>query len=217
MLIVKIYFFQSWCRETFRVIAGCLGICALTLSYAAFGGFMFMTVENSVTTKVLSTDSSSAVSYYTNDQGGRRGFIVSVEPAAAKVSSTNFEARAVFASQNSSLLDLKTSNKEIDKARLATVKKLWEITEQMNILYPENWTRIAAQELATFQETMVNVLVKEWQKTVKTQQGIQRAEYKPSIPSRESSKSIETIKKDTKNIKNTQKHNIDRKVKDGMR
>ena len=92
----------------------------------------------------------------------------------------------------------------VEKARSETVAKLWRVTEQMNILYPENWTRIAAQELATFQETMVNVLVKEWQKTVKTRQGIQRAEYKPSIPSREPSKSIETIKKDTTNVKNTQ-------------
>ena len=121
---------------------------------------MFMTVENSV---VLSKSPDSSVSYYGGNQGGRRGFIVSVEPAAAVEASTNFATAAVFSSKNSSILDLERSNKEIDKARLATVKKLWDITEQMNILYPENWTRIAAQELATFQETMVNVLVKEWQ------------------------------------------------------
>ena len=113
----------------------------MTLGYAAFGGFMFMAVENSV---VLNNPSQS-VTYYTDNQSPR-GFVVSVEPAAA-VSSTNFATAAVFSSKNSSILDLKTSNKEIDKARFATVKKLWEITEQMNILYPENWTRIAAQEL----------------------------------------------------------------------
>ena len=118
-----------------------------------------MTVENSV---ALNTPSSS-VTYYTANQNGR-GFVLSVEPAAA-VSSTNFATAAVFSSKNSSILDLKTTNKEIDKARLATVKKLWDITEQMNILYPENWTRIAAQELAKFQEQMVSVLVKEWSKT----------------------------------------------------
>ena len=133
----------------------------MTLSYAAFGGFMFMAVENSV---VLNNPSS--VSYYDGNQAGRRGFIVSVEPAAA-VSSTNFATAAIFSSKNSSVLDLERSNKVIDKARLATVKKLWDITEQMNILYPENWTRIAAQELAKFQETMVHVLVKEWQKAAK--------------------------------------------------
>lgn len=195
------------------MIAGCLGICALTLSYAAFGGFMFMTVENSVTTKVLHkypSASDSAVSYYTDDQGGRR-FIVSVEPAV--------EARAVFSSKNSSLLDLKTSNKEIDKARLATVKKLWEITEQMNILYPENWTRIAAQELATFQETMVKVLVKEWQKTVKIEQKVSRQKLNPksSVLSRESSNSIEGVKADVKTIKDNENDKSGGKTKEDMR
>ena len=119
---------------------------------------MFMTVENSV----VLDDPSSSVSYYTDNQS-RRGFIVSVEPAAA-VSSTNFATAAVFSAKNSTIFDLKESNKEIDKARLATVKKLWEITERMNILYPENWTRIAAQELALFQKQMVDVMVNEWKK-----------------------------------------------------
>ena len=103
-----------------------------------------MAVENSV---VLNNPSS--VTYYTDTQSGRE-FVVSVEPAEA------------VTSKNSSIIELKTSTKEIDKARLATVKKLWQITEQMNILYPENWTRIAAEELASFQAKMVKLLAKEW-------------------------------------------------------
>ena len=177
-----------------------------------------MTVENSV---VLNNPSS--VSYYANhdgNQGGRRGFIVSVEPAAA---STNFATAAVFSSKNSSVLDLERSNKEIDKARLATVKKLWDITEQMNILYPENWTRIAAQELATFQETMVNVLVKEWQKAadISNQQrtrGYNRNHNKKSLASPTDlspSRSSVTVRSKMKNVINKetvhQSNNNDKK------
>jgi hypothetical protein len=32
-----------------------------------------------------------------------------------------------------------------------TVDRLWSITEDLNILYKENWTRLAAQEVQLFQ------------------------------------------------------------------
>jgi len=40
--------------------------------------------------------------------------------------------------------ELKTRN---DKARTKTVENLWLITEGLNILYKENWTILAAQEI----------------------------------------------------------------------
>ena len=202
--------FQVWCRETFRLIAGCMGICALTLSYAAFGGFMFMAVENSI-----DTTSSSIVTYYTTTQS-KSDYIVSVEPVAA-VSSSNFATAALFSSKNTSIMDLERSNKEIDKARLSTVKKLWEITEQMNILYPENWTRIAAQELATFQDIMVKVLVSEWQKAYRLtpSQSKNKNKYSMSRNSQHreiqtsnmvSSKSSSTARSRAKNVMNKEKN-----------
>ena len=42
----------------------------------------------------------------------------------------------------------------VEKARSETVAKLWRVTEQMNILYPENWTRIAAEEILWFQDQL---------------------------------------------------------------
>ena len=44
------------------------------------------------------------------------------------------------------------TNEEI---RSQTVEKLWSITEDLNILYKENWTRLAAQEVLKFQESLV--------------------------------------------------------------
>ena len=42
-------------------------------------------------------------------------------------------------------------NTYIDTQRELTVSKLWRMTEQMNILYPDNWTSNAAKELLSFQ------------------------------------------------------------------
>nr|XP_018898295.1 PREDICTED: potassium channel subfamily K member 16 isoform X2 [Bemisia tabaci]XP_018898296.1 PREDICTED: potassium channel subfamily K member 16 isoform X2 [Bemisia tabaci] len=42
-----------------------------------------------------------------------------------------------------------------DKLRAATVEKLWSITEDLNILYKENWTRLAEQEVLKFQDSLI--------------------------------------------------------------
>ncbi|XP_046384900.1 potassium channel subfamily K member 18-like [Ischnura elegans] len=42
--------------------------------------------------------------------------------------------------------------------RSRTVERLWSITEDLNILYKENWTRLASREVLHFQETLVRAL-----------------------------------------------------------
>ncbi|XP_058120556.1 potassium channel subfamily K member 10-like [Anopheles ziemanni] len=42
--------------------------------------------------------------------------------------------------------------------RLKTVDRLWSITEDLNILYKENWTRLAAQEVLHFQDTILRAV-----------------------------------------------------------
>lgn len=49
----------------------------------------------------------------------------------------------------------------VEKARSETVSKLWQVTEQMNILYPENWTRAAAEEILWFQDQLTKALMLE--------------------------------------------------------
>lgn len=36
-----------------------------------------------------------------------------------------------------------------------TVDRLWSITEDLNILYKENWTRLAAKEVQEFQVSVI--------------------------------------------------------------
>ncbi len=45
--------------------------------------------------------------------------------------------------------------------RLHTVSRLWDMTEQMNILYPKNWTKEAAQEILNFQDLLCRKLAVE--------------------------------------------------------
>ncbi|XP_075157341.1 potassium channel, subfamily K, member 16 [Haematobia irritans] len=42
--------------------------------------------------------------------------------------------------------------------RSRTVDRLWSITEDLNILYKENWTRLAAQEVQHFQDTLLRTV-----------------------------------------------------------
>ncbi|KAH8265952.1 hypothetical protein KR026_005274, partial [Drosophila bipectinata] len=42
--------------------------------------------------------------------------------------------------------------------RSRTVDRLWSITEDLNILYKENWTRLAAQEVQLFQDTLLRAV-----------------------------------------------------------
>ena len=52
-------------------------------------------------------------------------------------------------------------NSYIDELREHTVSKLWQMTEQMNILYPVNWTHNAAEELLSFQRMLSRKLATE--------------------------------------------------------
>ncbi|KAL1502445.1 hypothetical protein ABEB36_007586 [Hypothenemus hampei] len=54
--------------------------------------------------------------------------------------------------------ELKSKN---DKARTKTVENLWIITEGLNILYKENWTILAAQEITRFQNELLKSMEEE--------------------------------------------------------
>jgi hypothetical protein len=57
----------------------------------------------------------------------------------------------------------------VEKARSETVTKLWQVTERMNILYPENWTRMAAEEILWFQDQLTKALMTELTAKSRTQ------------------------------------------------
>ncbi|XP_075236490.1 uncharacterized protein LOC142333352 [Lycorma delicatula] len=48
-----------------------------------------------------------------------------------------------------------------EESRIKTVENIWDITVNLNILYRENWTRLAGQEMTRFQEQLVQRIIKE--------------------------------------------------------
>ncbi|XP_008209838.1 potassium channel subfamily K member 18 isoform X1 [Nasonia vitripennis] len=47
---------------------------------------------------------------------------------------------------------------QINEARVHTVENLWNTTVKLNILYHENWTRLASEEIARFQDQLIRTL-----------------------------------------------------------
>ena len=50
--------------------------------------------------------------------------------------------------------------------RARTVKKLWKITEELNILYRENWTVLADREMVKFQNELLTGMNKIYQSNI---------------------------------------------------
>ncbi|XP_030754935.1 TWiK family of potassium channels protein 7-like [Sitophilus oryzae] len=51
-----------------------------------------------------------------------------------------------------------SDNNAIGALRAETVSRLWSITEDLNILYKENWTKLAAEEVLVFQDALFKAL-----------------------------------------------------------
>lgn len=110
-----------------------LGVCALVLAYTLLGAFTFMALEGGL--RDTSHLSSSNVD---TPSSGR--------PSTSSSSTSNSKP---------------TSDKSVvlgEEIRSRTVEKLWSITEDLNILYKDNWTRLAAQEVLKFQDTLIRNL-----------------------------------------------------------
>ncbi|KAG8229840.1 hypothetical protein J437_LFUL009115 [Ladona fulva] len=121
------------CRGVATGLCSNLGVCALLLSYTLLGSFIFMAIE-----------------------GG--GETDSRRSASRRPNGTHGESPLPSSSVGSSpwLLSVSAGPRE------RTVESIWDITVSLNILYRENWTRLAAEEVAKFQEFLVQRLAEEW-------------------------------------------------------
>lgn len=82
---------------------------------------------------------------------------LAIEGSAAKIHQKTLATTSYQASDQK--VPISKINGSISQAsaelRSQTVESIWEITVSLNILYKENWTRLAAQEIARFQEKLV--------------------------------------------------------------
>lgn len=83
---------------------------------------------------------------------------LAIEGSAAKLHQKTL-ATTSYQANESPKVPISKINGSITQAsaelRSQTVESIWEITVSLNILYKENWTRLAAQEIARFQEKLV--------------------------------------------------------------
>lgn len=109
-------------------------VCALLVSYTFAGALIFLSIEGDVDA---------------DDGGGGGG-----EPAVRL-------AGLMPAQQQNLTAAWMAAAAAGEESRARTVETIWEITVNLNILYRENWTRLAAQELNRFQEDLIRRLTQQ--------------------------------------------------------
>lgn len=136
-----------------------LGICTLLLAYTLLGSFIFLTIENE-DYSLLHHQQRTLAS--TKRQSGSNSLLLqrSVDNSS--------KAESIGSGSNSGLL----SNGIIDpqsvleedtyKVRQRAIENIWDITVSLNILYKENWTKLAALEISKFQDQLIKRLSKEF-------------------------------------------------------
>ncbi|XP_055715780.1 TWiK family of potassium channels protein 18 isoform X2 [Phlebotomus papatasi] len=107
-----------------------LGICTLLFAYTLLGSFIFLAIEGGASTMQQKTLAS------TNRQ-------MKPSPTTVRSDNVTFSPAAI---------------QDTLEARQRAVENIWDITVSLNILYRENWTRLAALEIARFQEQLIKRL-----------------------------------------------------------
>ncbi|KAG4078395.1 hypothetical protein HA402_013105 [Bradysia odoriphaga] len=110
-----------------------LGICTLLFGYTLLGSFIFLAIEGGASTMQQRTLAS------TNRQLLR-------PPPQSRLDNVSLSQATV---------------NEATEARQRTVENIWDITVSLNILYRENWTRLAALEIARFQDQLIKRITDE--------------------------------------------------------
>lgn len=136
-------------RNTNRKCArGCVNnlvICTIVIAYTFFGAVLFLLIEGggvfNVDDKILDPDSSTEDESFLNDE---------------KISAVKKNLSPSFNNLTLQWIDkINADNRE------KTVENIWDITVNLNILYRENWTRLAAQEINRFQKQLVERITRE--------------------------------------------------------
>ncbi|KAK9695829.1 hypothetical protein QE152_g32301 [Popillia japonica] len=116
-------------------ILATLGVCCLVLGYTIVGAFTFMALEG--------------------------GFHHDTAVAASK-SKPRTENNVISDLRTQTVDRLWSITENLNNPELLyrtqTVDRLWSITENLNILYRENWTKLATEEVLEFQEALFRAL-----------------------------------------------------------
>jgi hypothetical protein len=123
-----------------------LGICALLVGYTLLGSFVFLAIEGG------------------GSAGSDGGHYHSTSTTLTAVTSSVDNQRRPQGKDSSQDASVSTSSwlkRVADESRAKTVENIWDITVSLNILYRDNWTRLAAQEISKFQDQLVQKFTEE--------------------------------------------------------
>lgn len=110
-------------------------VCALLVSYTFAGALMFLGIEGDADDASMGPDP---------DAGGPVR-MAGLMPAQQQNVTAAWLAAAAAG----------------EESRARTVETIWEITVSLNILYRDNWTRLASQELNRFQDDLIHRLTQQ--------------------------------------------------------
>lgn len=116
------------------------------LAYVSLGAYVFMLIEAS------SSAASSTMNQFTPPtEEIRTALSGATSTSSSSEQQQQQQPTTTTAANNNEAGDV-TQMKELMTRQV--LDKLWDITENLNILYKENWTRLAAGEIYRFHETM---------------------------------------------------------------
>lgn len=122
-----------------------LGICALLVGYTLLGSFVFLAIEGG--------GSSGTNSHYHRSS-------TSLTAVTSNIDNQR-KPQGQNSSQDSAVTTSSWLKRVADESRARTVENIWDITVSLNILYRDNWTRLAAQEISRFQDQLLQRLTEE--------------------------------------------------------
>lgn len=137
----------SW-KAAVKLVVINLFVCVLVLGYALIGSFVFLALENH-----RNVVGPGGIQVSASMSPDRRG--------------TNLTTAILNSLQGEQIQQLKSD----------TVRNIWDITLNMNILYPDNWTKMTSEEVGNFQRFLVERIV-----TVVENATVQDAAYPWNFP-----------------------------------
>ncbi|XP_055846188.1 uncharacterized protein LOC129912104 [Episyrphus balteatus] len=137
-----------------------LGICTLLLAYTLLGSFIFLTIENE-DYSLLHHQQRTLAS--TKRQSGSNSLPPQRRVDNSSIAGSSSSSGSVSVSNSGLLLNgISDPQSAIEadtyEVRQRTIENIWDITVSLNILYKENWTKLAALEIAKFQDQLIKRL-----------------------------------------------------------
>lgn len=110
-----------------------LGICILLFGYTLIGSVIFLAIEGNNNN---------------NNNNVQHQILATTSMATNMLNYKRINNNTILKNKN-------------DEARERTVENIWDITVNLNILYRDNWTKLAALEITRFQDELLKSLAEE--------------------------------------------------------